>query len=296
MHSNANITKDQNDTSLLFASIMLTQRASGGSGAKSRDEVITEVVTDVLGKIRAPYDLEAIAAKYPVDWAESMNTVLLQELARYNRLVEVVQESMRDLEKALKGLVLMSPQLEAVGTDLFFGRVPEMWKGRSYPSLKPLSGYVSNLVQRLAFMTKWVEEGPPPAFWVCGFFFTQAFLTGAMQNYARRYTIPIDDVAYDFQMLEGGHDRCVGVCLWVDVCPCAVFLFFVFCFCVFLSSCCVLTVRSVDVVIPSGTPPNQRMVCTSTACSWTAAGGTQGTPRSRRVFRSSCSRMRLSCG
>jgi hypothetical protein len=36
----------------------------------------------------------------------------------------------------------MSADLETVGSDLFFGRIPRVWMSRSYPSLKPLSGYV----------------------------------------------------------------------------------------------------------------------------------------------------------
>jgi dynein heavy chain len=68
--------------------------------------------------------------------------------------------------------------------------------------LKPLSNWFKDLLQRLEFMTKWVEHGIPAAYWVSGFFFPQGFLTAALQNHARKYRFPIDTVSFSFIMVS----------------------------------------------------------------------------------------------
>lgn len=71
-------------------------------------------------------------------YEESLNTVLIQEAIRYNRLLSVIRLTLRDLLKALIGLVVMSEALEKMSLSLFSNIVPEMWANKAYPSLKPL--------------------------------------------------------------------------------------------------------------------------------------------------------------
>ncbi|XP_036144833.1 dynein heavy chain 3, axonemal isoform X1 [Monomorium pharaonis] len=203
LHENADIAKDNREAMQLLAGVLLTQPQISGVGVeKDTDEVVFALASEILSKMRPQFDIEYVSNKYPVLYMNSMNTVLRQELVKFNGLTEVIKETLDNVQKAIKGLVLMSPELENVYLSLSIGKVPLAWDRKSYPSLKPLGSYVNDLLTRLQFLQDWIDHDAPNVFWISGFFFTQSFLTAVLQNYARKHKIPIDQLDFEFEITQ----------------------------------------------------------------------------------------------
>lgn len=202
LHTNAGITKDLQNSNMLLNSVLKAYGEGSTGGGEDVDKYLMLLTSDILAKLPNVFDIETAKMNYPVVYNESMNTVLVQEMERFNKLLVVIRGSLVNLQKAIKGLVAMSPAVEAFSTSLMLSRIPSNWMGVSYPSLKNLPDYIADFLKRIDFLQKWFEEGKPKSYWVSGFFFTQAFLTGVKQNYARKYTIPIDKLTYDFEVMK----------------------------------------------------------------------------------------------
>jgi dynein heavy chain len=68
--------------------------------------------------------------------------------------------------------------------------------------LKPLASWIIDLNERCTFLQNWLDKGAPPTFWISGFFFPQAFFTGARQNFARKHIVAIDELDMDFKIYD----------------------------------------------------------------------------------------------
>eukprot|EP00744_Colponema_vietnamica_P000917 GILI01001585.1.p1 GENE.GILI01001585.1~~GILI01001585.1.p1 ORF type:complete len:760 (-),score=244.65 GILI01001585.1:190-2130(-) len=202
LHDNAEITTAQNETRIMLETILALQpRASAGAG-KSREETIMHIADSIASKTPEVFDLDKVASRFPTMYAESMNTVLLQEVIRYNRLLAVMKRSLAELKKAIKGLVVMSDDLEKMSNSLFDNQVPALWAKQGFLSLKPLASWIKDLNDRIVFLDHWIKDGTPKCFWISGFFFPQAFLTGTLQNYSRKHVVAIDKLFFEYKFMD----------------------------------------------------------------------------------------------
>lgn len=209
MHENANIASQMQETQQILKTCLSIQpRTGGGGGGKSPDEVATELAQEIYGKLPKELELEDAGPNTFVmrgEHMDSLATVLSQEMVRYNKLTVKMKTSLIDLQRAIKGEVLMSDELDKMFTKLVMNIVPENWEAVAFPSLKPLASWVKDLQARLVFMRDWLENGQPGVFWMSGFFFPQGFMTGTLQNHARKYSQAIDTLGFTYEFLDVEH-------------------------------------------------------------------------------------------
>ncbi|KAF2360955.1 Dynein heavy chain AAA module D4 [Trinorchestia longiramus] len=206
MNTNASIAKDQNETTKLFAAVLTTQSSSlcsgGDSSGGGESETLSRTCSDIIDKLPAQFCIDAALRKFPPCHAQSLSTVLVQEMCRYNTLLDVIVSSLTSVRKAIAGSESLTEETEEVLGSIRTGRVPQLWLSKSYPTLKSLGFYVQDLCARLDFLWRWFEDGMPKVFWLSGFFFTQSFLTAVLQNHARKHCISIDELTFRYTVLK----------------------------------------------------------------------------------------------
>ncbi|XP_049712146.1 dynein axonemal heavy chain 6 isoform X2 [Elephas maximus indicus] len=212
MHENANLAFQYKETNTLINTILEVQpRSSSGGEGKSNDEIVQELVASVRARVLETLEMEgaseSLFTKDPQGRLNSLTTVLGQEVDRFNNLLKLIHTSLETLNKAIAGLVVMSEEMEKVYNSFLNNQVPSLWSNTAYPSLKPLGSWVKDLILRTSFVDLWLKRGQPKSFWISGFFFPQGFLTGTLQNHARKYNLPIDELSFKYNVIPAYRDQ-----------------------------------------------------------------------------------------
>lgn len=109
---NAGITRDIELANTFFHSMLMIQGAVVIGDAIKQDEIMLNMKKDIYDRMPELFDIEEAQKQYPIVYMESMNTVLIQELVRYNILLKEIKQSLDMLEKTVKGLIVMTPAIE----------------------------------------------------------------------------------------------------------------------------------------------------------------------------------------
>lgn len=155
---------------------------------------------EILRQIPAePFNMRLIWKMFPISGEEPYNSVLVQEVQRYQPLLRLIVSSINSVLQTIKGEEVASQETEKLTEALLIGEVPELWAKRSYPTERSLSGFILDFRKRIATLEAWIERGTPPkVFWLPGFYFPHSFLTATLQTYAARNFIPVNTLTHKF--------------------------------------------------------------------------------------------------
>jgi len=205
MHENANITFNRAESSTLMSAILALQpRSASGGGGKSADEIVIDVINDAEARIPSILDEDDKGETTFVIQANglltSLDTVLQQEMVKFNRLLGTMTLSLYELRRAIGGQAIMSSDLDDMYVGLMNNALPPIWEKVSFATMKTLGSWMKDFLNRVEFMRTWLVQGLPVAFPLPVFFFPQGFMTGTLQTFARKYMVAIDTLAYKYDI------------------------------------------------------------------------------------------------
>ena len=163
------------------------------------NEVFIKIQT-ISKEVPMKLNEEECGKKYPIIQTNRINSVLHQEISKYNELLDIVKYFLCDLEKALKGECIMTEELENVMHDIKKNIVPNKWQEYAYPNLMSLPLWIKDLSSRVSFIQNWIAKGDLNIYRMAIFFNPKSFLIALTQNFASRKQIPIDNTTFEYRV------------------------------------------------------------------------------------------------
>lgn len=191
LHPDAEISYLTNSVKEIWTQLMSLQpRTSDAAGGISREEFIGNIAADIQAKLPAPFDVARIYKQFGTP--SPTQVVLLQELERWNVLVDRMASSLRDLRRALKGEIGMSAKLDELANSLFNGALPPMWRPLAPQTEKRLGSWMAHFERRYQQYSGWIKNGEPIVMWLSGLHVPESYITALVQASCRKNGWPLD--------------------------------------------------------------------------------------------------------
>ena len=119
-----------------------------------------QMLDDIIDKLDAltPLDMIEVQEKLAGEERTPFTNVFLQEIERMNILLAIMRSSLFDLNLGLKGDLTISDDMEMLMDALYFEKIPPAWEKKSYPTLRTLGPWVSDVLQRAAQLADWTGD------------------------------------------------------------------------------------------------------------------------------------------
>eukprot|EP00753_Platysulcus_tardus_P011840 PLAT3317.20.p2 GENE.PLAT3317.20~~PLAT3317.20.p2 ORF type:complete len:2180 (+),score=1477.97 PLAT3317.20:1402-7941(+) len=196
LHPNAEIGYRTAASATLFSTLLQLQpRDDGGSGAGASTQHLAEnVLNEILEHFSdTHFDLEDIEASIADDRGP-FQSVFLQECEAMNLLLVEMVRSLTELNMGLAGELTISDAMDELINALYMNAVPAGWAALAWPSLRPLSSWLTDLQARIDQLMDWVASPYeiPRVTWLSGLVNPQSFLTAILQVTAQDKGLPLD--------------------------------------------------------------------------------------------------------
>ena len=146
LNENADITCAISETNTLFGTALLTlpRTVSSKKGASTEEQVKARA-EEILARLPEKFDVDDVRMKHPNKLEESLNSVLHQELMRYNNLLGIVKTSLKNIKDAVDGNAVMTSEIEVMLQSVYDNKTPDAISKVSYPSMMPFSSWVNEI-------------------------------------------------------------------------------------------------------------------------------------------------------
>ena len=142
---NADINFQQNERNSLLQRVIMLGGGGGGGGGDTAgaDAKVAAIAESIEKRVPALFDArqDKNTEAHPSTFersdlgVNSLGVFLSQELVRFNELISVMKSTLFQLQRAIKGIVVMSGPLEAMYNAFLFQQQPPAWEKAGYPCL-----------------------------------------------------------------------------------------------------------------------------------------------------------------